>query len=205
MSSATLLPRPASAAPIALGPRPKRWTAEEFHRAGDSGAFEHVRVMLIRGEILEMPVPNPPHSTSKALAEEVLRRVFSTGFVIRGENPLVLGRTTDPVPDLAVVAGSTRDYATAHPVTAVLVVEVADSSLDYDTTTKASLYASAGIADYWVVDLVNRRIIVFRDPQTDATQPFGARYATVTAHAPGQAVSPLAAPGSSVTVGEVMP
>ena len=152
-----------------------------------------------------MPVPNPPHSTSKALAEEVLRRIFSTGFVVRGENPLILGRTTDPVPDLAVVPGSTRDSATTHPTTAVLVVEVADSSLDYDTTTKASLYASAGIADYWVVDLVNRRIVVFRDPQPDAAQPFGSRYATVTAHLPGQPVSPLAAPGSTVAVGDVMP
>jgi Uma2 family endonuclease len=205
MSSATLLPPPPPPVALGLGPRPKRWTCDEFHRAGDSGTFEHLRVMLIDGEILEMAVPNPPHSTAKALTEEALRRVFSTGFVVRGENPLILGKSTDPVPDVAVVLGSTRDYATTHPTTAALIVEVADSSLDYDTTDKACLYASAGVADYWVVDLVNRRIVVFRDPQADPAQPFGSRYATVTAHLPGQTVSPLAAPGFNVAVGDVMP
>jgi Uma2 family endonuclease len=86
-----------------------------------------------------------------------------------------------------------------------LVVEVSDSSLDYDTTDKASLYAAAGIADYWVVDLVNRRLMVMRDPLADAAARFGFRYSTVTAVAIGQSASPLAAPASNVAVADLMP
>jgi len=200
MSSAVLPPP----APAGM-PGPKRWTCDEFHRLGDAGLFEHSRAMLIRGKILEMPVPNPPHTTAKALTEEALRAVFATGFVVRAENPLILGRTTDPVPDLAVVTGSIRDYARAHPTTALLVVEISDFTLDYDTGDKASLYASAGIADYWVVDVVNRRLIVHRDPRADAAQPFGTRYANVAAYPPGQTASPLAAPAARVVIADLMP
>jgi Uma2 family endonuclease len=152
-----------------------------------------------------MPVPNPPHSTATALTVESLRLVFGKGFVIRSENPLVLGRSTDPVPDVAVVTGSVRDYAQSHPTTALLVVEVGDSTLDYDTGDKASLYASSGIADYWVVDLVNRQLVVHRDPQPDPSRPFAASYRTVTTHPAGQSVAPLAAPTASVAVADLLP
>jgi Uma2 family endonuclease len=161
--------------------------------------------MLIDGELLEMPTPNPPHSTSKHLVEDALRSVFRTGFVVRTENPLVLSRSTDPAPDVAVVTGSVRDYARSHPTTAELVVEVSDSSLDYDTTDKASLYSAAGIADYWVVDLVNRRLIVMRDPVADATARHGSRYSTVTMFTSGQSAAPLAAPASTVAVADLLP
>jgi Uma2 family endonuclease len=112
---------------------------------------------------------------------------------------------TDPVPDLAVVQGSIRDYGTIHPSTAVLVVEVSDSSLKYDTGDKASLYASAGIADYWVVDLVGRQLIVFRDPQMDSTGVFGFSYADMKKYGPNQSASPLRAPHSSVLVSDLLP
>jgi Uma2 family endonuclease len=177
----------------------------EFYDLGDRGFFDQRRVMLIDGEILEMPLSNPPHATAEALTEEVLRAIFRTGFVVRTEKPLPLGQSTDPVPDLAVVTGSIRDYAQTHPTVAVLVVEISDSSLDYDTGDKASLYASAAIADYWVVDLVNRRLVVMRDPVADTTRRFGFRYATVTTLAIGQTASPLAAPAASVAVADLMP
>jgi Uma2 family endonuclease len=172
---------------------------------GDWGWFEHKRVMLIEGEILEMAGPNPPHSTAVALVLEVLRSIFVSGFVVRGENPLTLGLSTDPVPDAAVVRGSVRDYATNHPTTAELVVDVSESTLNYDTGDKPSLYASAGIADYWVVDLVNRQLVVFRDPQRDSSRPFGFFYADATAYAPGQSASPLRAPQSRVLVNDLLP
>ena len=207
MSTAVLPPpvRPMRAPIVQLSPQPVRWTCVEFHNMGDRGMFEHRRVFLIDGELFEMPSPNPPHSTAKALVEETLRAAFGVGFLIRTENPLVLGRSTDPVPDLAVVTGSVRDYARSHPTTAVLVVEVADSSLGYDLGDKASLYAAAGIADYWVVDLVNRQVVVMRNPVVDATRKHGYGYSTVTNHAVGQGVSPLAAPAAVVAVADVMP
>src|SRR3954452_20081613 len=108
-------------------PQPKRWTVEEFHRICGEPTFRNHQFMLIAGEILEMPIPNPPHTTGLGLAEDVLRSVFGTGFWVRSQMPLVLGVSTDPMPDLAVVHGSPRDYSTAHPRTAMFVVEISDS------------------------------------------------------------------------------
>ncbi len=117
---------------------------------------------------------------------------------------LALGRSIDPVPDLAVVAGSPRDYL-QKPTTAVLVIEISDSSLDYDTTTKASLYASAGIADYWVLDLKNRRLLVYRDPIADAAAPFQFNYANIIEASAGAMVSPLALPAGKIAVADLLP
>jgi Uma2 family endonuclease len=134
----------------------------------------------------------------------VLRACFPTGHVFRTQMSLVLGQTTDPVPDYAVVAGSARDFV-QKPTTAVLVAEVAESSLAYDTGDKASLYASAGIADYWVVDLVNRQLVVMRDPVADTSRAFGFAYATVSNIPDGQSVSPRAAPAATVAVADLLP
>jgi Uma2 family endonuclease len=185
-------------------PRPKTWTCDEFHRLGDRGLFEGKPTILIDGHLLEMQPATAAHDTALSLLTEELRKIFSTGFVVRGQMSLVLGESTDPVPDLTIVVGSARSLI-QKPTTAVLVVEVSDSSLDYDTTEKASLYASAGIADYWVIDLLNRQLIVFRDPQADSTKPFGFIYADISMHQPGQSVSPLAAPGSFVSVDDLLP
>lgn len=200
--SVAILPPPI--APVQLRPRSKRWTAAEFHRVSDTGVFEGQNLILIDGEVLQTPSPNPPHDMALILLDAVLRACFPTGHVFRTQMSLVLGQITDPVPDYAVVAGSARDFV-QKPTTAVLVAEVSDSSLDYDTRDKASLYASAAIADYWVVDLVNRQLVVMRDPIVDATHRFGFRYATVTTLAVGQRASPLAAPAASVAVADLMP
>jgi Uma2 family endonuclease len=206
--STAVLPPPTGPLPTPFGvrtPQSFRWTCAEFYDLGDRGVFDNRRVMLIDGEILEMPLPNPPHATAEALTEEALRAIFGIGFVVRTEKPLPLGQSTDPVPDVAVVAGSIRDYARVHPTTAVLVVEVSDSSLDYDVGDKASPYASAGIADYWVVDLVNRQLVVMRDPVTDAAARHGSGYSTVNAFLAGQSVAPLAAPAATIAVADLLP
>ncbi len=161
--------------------------------------------MLIDGEIFELLAASPLHATAEALTRDLLRAIFRTAFIVRTEQPLPIGGSTDPVPDLAVVTGSIRDYAQSHPTTAALVVEISDSLLDFDLGDKASLYASAAIADYWVVDLVNRQLVVMRDPVVDATRRFGFRYATVTTLGIGQSTSPLAAPAASVAVADLMP
>jgi Putative restriction endonuclease len=138
------------------------------------------------------------------LASEVLRAAFGAGWRVRVQMPLVLGQSTDPEPDLALVAGSARG-TTAHPTSAALVVEVSDASLRYDTTVKQSLYAAAGIADYWVLDVTGRRVLVFRDPRLDPSQPHGHGYATQAVHAPGAAVHPLAVPTAAVPVADLLP
>src|SRR4051812_6655686 len=120
----------AQAAPA--GPRPVHWTCAEFHRFGDVGVFEGRGAMLIDGVILEQGPMNPPHAITLRLVNETIRTAFGTGWRIRGQSPLVLGQYLDPEPDFAVIAGTPRGQSD-HPTTAELVVEVADSSLDFDT------------------------------------------------------------------------
>jgi Uma2 family endonuclease len=201
MASAVLSPPVPS---IQVIPSPHRWTCAEFHQMGDMGWFEGKRVMLINGEILEMAGPNPPHATANALADYEMKRVFALGFVVRVQMPLVLGLSMDPLPDIAVVTGNVRTYSAAHPTTAVLVMEISDSSLTFDTTEKASIYAAGGITDYWVVDLIHRQVIIFRDPRPDPTQPYGYGYASKTTFAPGVSIAPLAAPQENVAVADLL-
>ena len=172
---------------------------------GDMGWFEGKRAMLIDGEILEMPGPNPPHATITSKVDYALRPHFSQGYVIRNQLPLVLGQSTDPEPDIAVVTGKVMDYFSAHPQRAELVIEVADSTISFDTTHKANLYAAAKISDYWVVDLVQNRVIVFRDPQLDASQSFGARFGSITSLKPPASISPLCKPTLAIQVAELLP
>ena len=168
------------------GPRPVRWTCAEFHRFGDLGVFEGRRAMLIDGVILEEGPMNPPHAITLELVEEALRTAFGTGWRFRSQSPLVLGQDLDPEPDFAVIAGTPRG-SSGHPTTADLVVEVADSSLDFDTNEKRLLYARAGLREYWVVDINGRRLLVYRDPQAGD-------YATQQALGPADTVATLAAP-----------
>jgi Uma2 family endonuclease len=182
----------------------KRWTIDEFHEIYRLPAFESKKLVLLDGEILEMPNPNAPHDAGLGLALATLTGAFGTGFWVRGQMALRLSQSSDPMPDVAVVPGSPRDYP-QQPTTALLVVEVSDTSLAIDAGVKAELYAVAGIADYWVVDLNNRAVVVHRDPQADPASPYGASYRTVTRHAPGQCISPLAAPQATVDVADLLP
>src|SRR5262245_60685204 len=185
-----------SSRPAATGPRPLRWTRAEFHRFGDMGVFEGRRAMLIDGVILEEGPMNPPHAITLELVEQAIRTAFGSGWRFRSQSPLVLGQDTDPEPDLAVIAGAPRG-SSGHPTTADLVIEVADSSFDFDTNEKRLLYARADIRDYWVVDINARRMLVYRDPQAGD-------YATQQALGPADAVSPLAAPAAAVRVADLL-
>ena len=99
-------------------------------------------------------------------------------------------------PDFAVLAGSPR-AASGHPTTADLVVEVADSSLDFDTNEKRLIYAKAGIREYWVIDVNGRRLLVYRDPQAGD-------YAVPQVFGLADTVTPLAAPSSAVRVADLL-
>jgi Uma2 family endonuclease len=185
-------------------PRNFRWTRDEFYRLADLGCFDQRRVELIEGEIIEMPVPKPPHVMSIILSEHVLRTVFGTGFVVRTQSPINVSIMSDAQPDLAVVPGSPRDYI-EHPTSALLVVEVSETTLAYDRGRKGSLYAAGGIADYWIVNLVDRQLEVYRDPVPDANEPSGFRYNTRTDFVAGQFATPLAAPSATVAVADMLP
>ena len=187
-----------------MGPRPHRWTCEEFHNIGDTGMLEGQSVILIDGEILRMPNPNPPHDSIVGIADYKLKEIFQPGYWVRIQSGLPTALDTDPVPDIAVVRGSPRDYFTQYPRTAVLVVEVSDSSFDYDVGVKSNLYAAAGILDYWVIDVNGRQLIVFRDPTPDAAAPRGFRYASTQILNVGDSITPLAAT-AAIAVADLLP
>ena len=214
MTTATITPpiQPVSANGKPLGstnasPKPYRWTLEAYRELGTTGLFDGLKTMLINGEILAMTLPKPPHDTALNLAAEFLRLAFATGHHIRNQQSLDIGEDNDPGSDLAVVRGSIRDYAARTPTgdCAVLVVEVAETSLFIDTTTKAELYATAGVPDYWVIDLENRRLLVFREPVPLPSGLGATAYRTHLTLEPTESVSPLAAPAASVRVADLLP
>ncbi|MBX9583340.1 MAG: Uma2 family endonuclease [Gemmataceae bacterium] len=186
------------------GPRPFRFTRPELYALNDAGFFRTTRVELIHGVILEArTVANPPHRTAVRKTTKALERAFPTGVDVRPEGELDLGLDTEPQPDVAVVTGSIEDYATKHPTTALLVVEVSDTTLFRDLTEKAELYAAAGITDYWVVDLPKRQVHVLRDPAPVASN--GHSYRDQRVLGPADVVSPLAAPLAIIPVAELLP
>lgn len=184
-------------------PARRKFTREEYHWLVRHGFFRDEQVELIDGEIIQMPPAGPEHSSAKSRALMAFMHLPTGSYHVRIDDPLVLGEH-EPVPDVAVVPGSPNDYLHAHPTTALLVVEIADSSLEYDRTVKGSLYASAGIPEYWIVNLVEQRLEVYREPSSPALgTPFNALYRSMRLYSPEESVSPLFAPDVSVRVGEL--
>ncbi len=109
---------------------------------------------------------------------------------------------SEPEPDLAVLRGSPRDWLADHPSTAALVVEIAETSLRFDRVVKGRVYAAAGIADYWIVNLRDRVVEVYREPIRGTRR---ARYASAHLAHPGETLTPLAAPDARIAVDELLP
>lgn len=196
-----------SATDVLCRPDVRPLTREEFERAGELGIFRpDERLELIGGEVIRKMSPQKTsHATAIRQAEETLRRAFAAGYDVRVQLPLVLGPHNEPEPDVSVVVGSFKDYRQAHPTTAVLVVEVADSTLRLDRGAKASLYAQGGVADYWIVNLQDRVLEVHREPAALPDQPLGHHYRSITRHPDSAAISPLAAPRVSIAVADLLP
>ena len=134
----------------------------------------------------------------------LLRGALGTGWTVRVHGPIALDDDSEPEPDIAVVPGSRRDHL-QHPSHPALIVEVADSSLPFDRSEKASLYARAGIEDYWILNLVDRVLEVYRRPILDATAPFNWRYAATEVIGAQSSVTPLVTPGARIPVGALLP
>jgi Uma2 family endonuclease len=188
--------------PPAGPPRPLRWTNELASAVADHGYFEGRRACLIDGQLYEEGPEPPAHACTRGVVAEVFRKAFD-GCHLRERCSLVLSDDTNPVPDVGVIPGAIRDYRATHPTAAVFVVEVADLSFDFDTTVKADLYATVGVPDYWVIDLANRQLLVFRDPIAGGKR--GAVYQLRFTCGPADTVSPLAAPHAHVTVADLLP
>jgi len=138
-----------------------RLTPDEYHRLGELGVLSE-RTELIDGLVLNKMPKSPRHRHAVQRLFDLLLVTFP-GWHVRKEDPLTLG-TSEPEPDLAVVAGHSDDYREAHPTAAVLVVEVSLSSHDLDFA-KQYIYARAGIPEYWLLDLERRELTRFYEPQ----------------------------------------
>jgi Uma2 family endonuclease len=182
--------------------RLKRWTVEEYHRMGELGIIAPTeRTELIAGQILLMVAKGTPHVLAlRLLAKTLDRLLVDQPVFVSTQDPIQLDDFSEPEPELAIVRGTVLDYAHDHPSPRDidLIVEVADSTLKQDCEVKDKLYAQAGIPDYWVLDLKNRQLHIYRDPT-----PKG-----YTSHLilkePNQ-VSPLAFPAVAMNLTDILP
>jgi len=187
-------------------PSPRRhWSSDEYYRLYELGFFEGQRVQLINGEIIEMASPTPPRATALMMTARVLRQIFEDGYIVRQRMPLSLANNSEPEPDVAVVAGNDDDYLIAHPHTAALVVEISDTTLRPDQNAKVALYAAAGIAEYWIVNLNARQLEVRRQPTARAENEAEHFYSQILIFQENESVAPLAAPQSLIEVVALLP
>jgi Uma2 family endonuclease len=176
----------------------RRFTREEYEDLVEQGFFHpDERVELVDGYIYEMSAQSTRHVVAVRLTRRVLARVFGDDFDVLVQMPLAVGLDSEPEPDLAVVPGDPRDFLVSHPASAVLVVEVAETSLQHDRK-KAALYARAGIPEYWILILGKRQLEVLRDPQDGA-------YRSSTVLNLTDRISPLARPEASISISDLFP
>jgi Uma2 family endonuclease len=186
--------------------RTRRFTRAEYERLIDLGVFQPGEdIELIGGELMVAEPQGAPHYTAIRKTAKALEAAFGPGWEVRTEGPIGLDDESEPEPDVAVVPGAPDDYARAHPSRPALTVEVAESSLALDRQRKGSLYARAGLPDYWVLNLVDRVLEVYREPAPDSAAPFGWRYGRSEVFEASAWVTPLAAPGSSIPVSQLLP
>jgi Uma2 family endonuclease len=186
--------------------RMRRWNRREYEQLVQQSFFgSDERLELLDGLLLVKEPQSSAHMTAVRLVEEALRAAFGAGWDVRPQGPIALDPRSEPEPDVSVVRGSPRDHRDAHPSSPALVVEVALASLRLDRTRKCRAFARAGVPEYWIVNLVDRVLEVHREPGRldDARRRWG--YRSVRTLGPDDAVSPLAAPGASVAVADLLP
>lgn len=182
----------------------KHWTRDEYDRMAEAGIFspdDHVQ--LIDGDILTMTPQNSPHASAIGKTQRALERLFGTSVWVRIQMPLIVDPDSEPEPDLVVVPGTPDDYRDDHPRSALLVVEVSDTTIALDRNRKSSIYARASIQEYWIVNLAERCLEVYRDPISSPGQ--ASSYRSSKKFRPSDSLTPLAVPEAAVTVTELLP
>jgi Uma2 family endonuclease len=193
---------PASLPAPDSGIRVRRWTREEFYRAAEVGLFgpeEHLE--LIEGEVIEKLGENPPHVLALKLMEAALARTFAlVDCHLHSQHPISLPDGSEPEPDVAVIARGIRQYLNRHPLPeeVLLIVEVSNTTLAFDRARKAALYATAGIPEYWLLNLIDRRLEVHREPLNGV-------YQNILLLAATQSVAPLSVPETPIAVADLLP
>jgi Uma2 family endonuclease len=183
----------------------RRWRRAEYDRLVDLDVFRGEPIELIGGQLVVAEPQGAYHASAVSTVDYALRAVLPSGWTVRLQAPVSLDEESEPEPDLVVVPGRPADYRRAHPAYAVLVIEVAESSLAFDREQKGSLYARAGIEEYWIVNLVARVLEVYREPAPDDSAAYGWRYRSGAVLAPADVVVPLAFATSRIAVTDLLP
>ena len=181
----------------------RKFTRLEYDRLIEAEFFRpDDRIELIGGHMVVKEPQYSPHAAAIIRVHRVLSAAFGPPWLVRMQMALALDEDSEPEPDISVVPADPDDYEGGYPTSAVLVVEVALSRLRFDRRHKSSLYARAHLTDYWIVNLPDDRLEVFRDPLSDSDATFGWRYGLTMALGRDQHVTPLALPSASIPVAE---
>ena len=175
-----------------------KWTVDDYHRMIEAGILEDRSVELIAGEICTVAPEGTPHTFRSISLVKRFTKAFGEQAEVRDAHPITLS-DSEPEPDIAVVKGIFEDYEYRQPTAedVLLIVEVAHSSLDKDMNQKRLIYAAAGIQDYWILDLKNSRLLIFREPQDGDYQ--------LKTELQEGTIAPLAFPEVSFDVNQLLP
>ena len=180
----------------------KYWTVKEYRQMSELGILDtDDRTELVEGQILVMAAKGTPHVLGLRLLAVAFDTLLANQlFFVSTQDPIQLNDFSEPEPDLAIVRGTALDYADRHPDPddLALVVEVADSTLKYDCEVKDKLYAQSGIEDYWVLDVKNRKLHIFRNPTATG-------YTSHLILTPPNSIAPLKFPDRSVSLLDILP
>ena len=185
---------------MVYAPPRRKLTVDEYQRMGESGIFhEDERVELLDGELYEMTPLGDDHIGGVISLDFPLNQRLAGRALVSVQNPIRLSKFSEPEPDVVVLRFRPDFYRSgkARPEDIFLLIEVAESSLDYDRTTKLPRYAAAGVREVWIANLVDEQLEGYRDPAGD-------RYATSSIHRRGDTLAPLAFPDLVLSVEEIL-
>lgn len=189
-----LVPLPSPARPG----EPHLWTADEYLCLGESGALVGLRIELVHGRIVDMSPQGSAHALAVDYVRSALTGVLPDDAFLRSESSFVAAGRSVPEPDVMLLDGPPARYRDALPSAARLIVEVSDSTLRYDRTTKAALYAASGVPEYWIVNLPDGCLEVHREPEAGG-------YRSVETLSVDDVVAPLARPDARIRVSDLLP
>ena len=197
----TTLSAPTAKSAARIGPVRHRWTVSEFQRMGETRFLDpKARLELIDGELFEMAPIGSFHAGTVGILTRLLVRRVADAAIVHVQSPIVLGDHSEPQPDLMLLRPDPDDYLSdhPHPRDVLLLIEVSDSTVQFDRKTKAPLYARHGVPEVWLVVGPHRRhIAVYRDPQPEQSgyrTQFQVREGTLT---------PVLLPGVEIRLDEV--
>jgi Uma2 family endonuclease len=202
MPSTQTIPKPTQESP-ATYPQRVRWTYAQAKMMVEANIFAPHKIELIHGTIYQKTPPSQPHAAANDNGYDALTDVFGKGYV-QHSAPIVIDEESSPEPDIAVLKAHRRTY-TDNPKASdcALVVEVSDSTLLIDKTTKASLYAKAGIVEYWIVNINAQTVIVHREPSAGEGEEAG--YGNIQTYDNTTSVATLAKPEVLIAVADLLP